>query len=96
MTLLVLFMGFAVYATLLKKQGKPNALSQDSLQNSRDTSGVPVNYGSASGLGDNASEMDTSRKPKKDTVKVVPKKPVPTLPDSTEDLTPDTTVTPDQ
>jgi serine/threonine protein kinase len=96
MTLLVLFMGFAVYATLLKKQGKPNALNQDSLQNTRDTSGVPVNYGSGAALGDNASEMDTMQKPKKDTVKVIPKKPQPVLPDSTEDLTPDTTVKPDQ
>ncbi|WP_374949014.1 serine/threonine protein kinase [Mucilaginibacter sp.] len=93
MTLLVLFMGMAVYSTFYKRQANPVTSGVDSLQNNRDTSAVPPNYGSAAGLENSTTEADTV-KPKKDTVKVV-KKPV-TVPDSTENLAPDTTVRPDQ
>lgn len=93
-TLLVLFMGMAVYSTFYKRQSNSALLNQDSIRNSRDTSAVPPNYGSAQGLGDNAVEVDTSRKPKRDTVKV-DKQPV-NKPDTTENLQPDTTVKPDQ
>jgi serine/threonine protein kinase len=97
MTLLILFMGFSAYSILIKKQGAPNVLSTDTLQNAADTgkTDVPPNYGSAPALGDNASEVDTLPK-KKDSVKVVPKKVTPPTPDSTESLEPDTTVKPDQ
>ncbi|PAW93857.1 hypothetical protein CKK33_10265 [Mucilaginibacter sp. MD40] len=44
MVLLVLFMGFSVYATFLKKHGQDKQVNQDSLQNKPDTTGV--NYGS--------------------------------------------------
>jgi serine/threonine protein kinase len=44
--LLVLFMGFSVYATFLKKEGTPSQVKTDSLQTKPDTStGVP-DYGS--------------------------------------------------
>ncbi|MBD1391535.1 serine/threonine protein kinase [Mucilaginibacter glaciei] len=93
LTLLVLFMGMAVYSTFYKRQANPNKVNQDSLQSVRDTSAVPPNYGSAQGLGDNAAEMDTI-KPKRDSIRAE-KKPV-VKPDSTENTIPDTTVKPDQ
>lgn len=42
--LIVLFMGFSVYATFLKKQGQSKQASEDTIQNKPDTGGV--DYGS--------------------------------------------------
>ncbi|RYU91880.1 serine/threonine protein kinase [Mucilaginibacter terrigena] len=96
MVLLVVFMGFSVYATFLKKQGTPRQLSQDSTKTKADTStGVP-DYGSRFPT-DNAAEQDTATVPvKKDTtVKkpvVIPQKPAP---DSSETTETDTTLKPE-
>ena len=69
--LLVLFMGFSVYATFLKKEGPTSQVKTDSLQTKPDTStGVP-DYGSRFPA-DNAAEKD-STPVKHDTI---PKKPV--------------------
>lgn len=93
-TLLIMFIGLSVYSTFYKKQARPGKMATDSLQSKKDTSGLPPNYSSATPLGDNAAEVDTTAKRKKDSVKVA-KKPV-TVPDSTENLKPDTSLKPDQ
>ncbi|MFD0792156.1 serine/threonine protein kinase [Mucilaginibacter litoreus] len=100
-TLLLLFMGFSVYSTLLKRQGPSKVVNQDSLQNKADT-GSQVDYGSKypeNTPGDNAIDPDTvQQRVPKDTVTV--KKPVviPTKPvtDSIPATQTDTTTQPDQ
>lgn len=90
MTLLVLFMGFSVYSTLLKKQGPPKQVNQDSLQNNDASKGdTGVNFGSKFPA-DNPATPDTTPKVRDTVVKkpvVIPQKPVP---DSTSSQ-PDTT-----
>nr|WP_067057107.1 serine/threonine-protein kinase [Mucilaginibacter sp. L294] len=93
MVLLVLFMGFSVYATFLKKEGRQNQSKQDSSQTKADTStGVP-DYGSRFPA-DNAAE--DSLPVKKDTVVkkpvVIPQKPAP---DTTGTIETDTTQKPE-
>ncbi|MES2266966.1 MAG: serine/threonine-protein kinase [Bacteroidota bacterium] len=80
MTLLVLFMGFSVYSTFLKKQGPPKQINQDSLQNSDAGKGdTGVNFGSRFPA-DNPAQTDTVPKVKDTVVKkpvVIPQKPEP-------------------
>jgi serine/threonine protein kinase len=94
MTLLVLFMGFSVYSTFLKKQGNPNQLSQDSLQNKADTGTGQLKYGSRFPT-DSAGEQDTIPV-KKDTMvrkpEVIPQN---STPDTTQKIEIDTTAKPE-
>lgn len=95
MTLLVLFMGFSVYATFFKKQAHPGAIKPDTLETQSDTAAnKPVDYGSAypnnSTLDSNQTVKDTARTIKRPEV-VIPK-----APDSTQVTPTDTSATPDQ
>jgi serine/threonine protein kinase len=95
MGLLVLFMGFSVYATFIKREGPLKQVNQDSLQTKTDTGAGQVNYGSKFPAS-NVTRLDSTPVKKDSVVKkpvvVVPKP----KPDSTQSTEADTTARPDQ
>ncbi|MFA6084096.1 serine/threonine protein kinase [Mucilaginibacter sp.] len=97
MTLLVLFMGFSVYSTFIKKQANPTSVKQDSLQTEDDTAkkAKPVDYGNA-GVADTPTRLDFEAL-RRDSIKNAQKnaEPKPNT-DSNDSLATDTTVKPDQ
>jgi serine/threonine protein kinase len=93
MTLLVLFMGFSVYSTFLKKQGNPNQVSQDSLQNKADTGTGRLNYGSR--FPADSTEQDTTPVKKDTMVKKPEVIPQNSTTDTTQNIELDTTAKPE-